>query len=118
MDIKKIIAKLPVGYVEDSAGMQGDQLRSEIIKAETSLREVAIAQKADEKLAGAKDIVKDIVGAYSDAKKAQRAKIDYTLHLLDERGELLDGDFATDAVTGKPGVAKAKKADGKSRKSA
>ncbi len=117
MDIKKIIAKLPVGYLEDSAGMDGDALRAEIIKAEATLREVSTSQKADEKLAGARDIVKDIVGGYNDAKKAQRAKIEYTLHLLEERGELGVGEFNGDAVTReeRPGVAKKKPEGRKSR---
>ncbi len=115
MEINKIISKLPAGFVDDAAGMNGDQLRAEIIKAETSLREVDMAQKADEKLTGARDIVKDIVGGYNDAKKAQRAKIAYTLHVLEERGELGTGDWAPDAeadaaVTG-PGVAKSKRSD-------
>lgn len=121
MDINKIISKLPAGFVDDAAGMNGDQLRAEIIKAETSLREVDMAQKADEKLTGARDIVKDIVGGYNDAKKAQRAKIAYTLHVLEERGELGTGDWSPDAeadaaVTG-PGVAKSKKSDARGRKS-
>lgn len=100
MDINKIIAKLPTGYVDDAMGMDGDQLRAEIIRAETALREVEKELKADQKLQGARDIVKDIVGSYNDAKRAQRAKIAYTLHLLEERGELDTGEFATDAVTG------------------
>ncbi len=104
LDIKKVIAKLPTGYAEDAAGMDGDKLRAEIIRAETALREVEIEQKADEKLQGAREIVKDIVGGYSDAKKAQRAKIAYSLHLLDERGELGRGDTEADAVTGDQGV--------------
>jgi len=100
LDIKKIVAKLPTGYAEDAAGMDGEQLRAEIIKAETSLREVEMEMKADEKLAGAKEILKDISGAYADAKRAQRAKIAYSLHLLDERGELLATELEEDAVTG------------------
>lgn len=96
MDIKKVIARLPVGYVEDTAGMNGDQLRAEIIKAEASLREVDKELKADEKLQGAKELLKDLSGAYSDAKKAQRAKIAYTLHMLDERGELGEIEFNPD----------------------
>ena len=92
MDIKKVIAKLPVGFLDDAAGMDGNRLRAEIIKAETSLREVANAQKNDDKLNGAREIVKDIVGGYNDAKKAQRAKIAYSLHLLEERGELGTGE--------------------------
>lgn len=93
MDIKKIIAKLPVGFAEDAAGMDGDALRAEIIRAETSIREVEREQGQDEKLQGAREIVKDIVGSYNDAKRAQRAKIAYSLHLLDERGELGIGEL-------------------------
>lgn len=87
MDIKKIIAKLPVGFVEDAAGMDGDRLRAEIVRAEEQLREVEREQGQDEKLAGAREIVKDLMGAYNDARRAQRAKIAYSLHLLEERGE-------------------------------
>ena len=96
MDVKKIIAKLPTGFAEDAAGMNGDQLRAEIIKAETSLRTVDQEMKADEKRTGAKELVKDFSSAYNEAKKAQRAKIAYALHVLEERGELGTGAHAPD----------------------
>ena len=96
MDIKKIIAKLPVGFAEDAAGMNGDQLRAEIVKAETSLRWVDQEMKADEKLQGARTLAKDFAASYGDAKKAQRAKIAYSLHVLEERGELGTGKHAPD----------------------
>ncbi len=119
MDINKIITKLPTGFAEEAAGMDGTQLRAEIIRAETNLREVEMEQKADEKLTGAKEIAKDLVSSYNDARRAQRAKIAYTLHLLDERGELGVGDRERDedAVTGeaKPGVARSGGAKKKSR---
>jgi hypothetical protein len=83
MDVKKIIAKLPTGFAEDAAGMNGDQLRAEIIKAETSLRTVDQEMKA-------------LSSAYNEAKKAQRAKIAYALHVLEERGELGTGAHAPD----------------------
>ncbi|MDP3276175.1 MAG: hypothetical protein Q8Q09_13330 [Deltaproteobacteria bacterium] len=88
MDIKKVIAKLPTGYLDEVITMNGEGLRSEIIRAETAIREVMKEQAADEKLQGAKELVKDFVGGYNDAKKAQRAKIEYLLHMLEERGEL------------------------------
>lgn len=87
MDIKKIIAKLPTGFVEDAAGMDGDALRAAIVRAEELVRETEREQGQDEKLAGAREIVRDIMGGYNDAKRAQRAKIAYALHLLEERGE-------------------------------
>jgi hypothetical protein len=96
MDIKKIIAKLPVGYAEDCAGYDGDRLRAEIIRAETNLRTVEQEMKADEKLTGARELIKDFMAPYNEAKKAQRAKIAYSLHVLEERGELGTGAHAAD----------------------
>lgn len=87
MDIKKIIAKLPVGFVEEAAGMDGAALKATIVRAEELVREVEREQGADEKLSGAREIVKDLSRGYNDAKRAQRAKIAYALHLLEERGE-------------------------------
>ncbi len=87
MDIKKIIAKLPVGFAEDAAAMDGDALRAAIVRAEELVRETEREQGQDEKLQGAREIVKDLSRGYNDAKRAQRAKIAYALHLLEERGE-------------------------------
>lgn len=98
MDINKLIAKLPTGFVDEASGMDGEQLRAEIIRAETALREVDQFQKEDEKLTGAKEIVKDLVSGYNDVKRAQRAKIQYVLHVLEERGELGTGEFATEEM--------------------
>ena len=98
MDIKKIIAKLPTGFVDDAAGMDGVRLNAEIVKAETNLREIENDIEGNEKLMGAKAITKDIMGGYNDAKKAQRAKIAYSLHLLEERGELGTGESEEDAA--------------------
>ncbi len=111
MDIKKIIAKLPTGYIDDTSGMDGNELRAEIIKAETAIRETLKEIAADEKLQGARELVKDFVGAYNDAKKAQRAKIDYVLHVLEERGELgIDMDEEIVTKTRESAVSKSKKA--------
>lgn len=96
MDIKKVISALPTGFAEDCAGFNTEQLKDELVKAETSLRRTKQEEKADEKLTGAKELVKDLGGAYREAKKAQRAKIDYTLHVLEERGVLGTGSIAED----------------------
>jgi hypothetical protein len=87
VDIKKIIAKLPVGFVEEAAGLDGDGLRAAIVRAEELVRETEREQGADEKLQGAREIARDLARGYNDAKRAQRAKIAYALHLLEERGE-------------------------------
>lgn len=96
MDIKKIIAKLPTGFAEDCAGMNADQLRAEVIRAETSLKWVNQDMKADEKYQGARELAKDLGAAYREANTCQRAKIDYALHVLEERGELGVGKHAVD----------------------
>lgn len=113
MDIKKIIAKLPTGYIDDTSGMDGNELRSEIIKAETAIREMLKEMAADEKLQGARELVKDFVAGYNEVKKAQRAKIDYLLHVLDERGELgmgLENDEDVVTKTRESAVSKSRKA--------
>lgn len=96
MDIKKIIGRLPTGFAEDAAGMDADALRAAIIAAETSLRTTDQEMKANEKLTGARELVKDFMAPYNDAKKAQRAKIAYALHVLEERGQLGVGAFAAE----------------------
>lgn len=113
MDIKKVIAKLPAGYAEDVAGMSGDQIRAEIIRAETSLKWARQEEKADEKYQGAKELAKDLGAAYREAKAAQSAKIDYSLHVLEERGELGVGAHGVDAEEPKDTRALANKAQGR-----
>lgn len=87
MDIKKILKNLPTGFADEAAGMSDDGLRQAILQSEVNIAEVERTQKQDDKLNGAKEIVKDLSGGYNDAKKAQRAKIAYCLHVLDERGK-------------------------------
>lgn len=88
MNINKIIAKLPTGFVDEVSGMNKTALRSAIIQAETNKRAIEQQKAEDEKLNGAKEIVKDLMGPYRDATSAQNAKIAYVLHVLEERGEL------------------------------
>lgn len=86
MNIEKIIKKLPVGFVEDATGMDEERLKAAIIEADSSIRDTERERDNDDKLKGAKELVKDISGPYRDAIGAQRAKVSYCLHLLEERG--------------------------------
>jgi len=92
MDILKILAKLPAGYAEDVAGFDTGRLQTEVLKCETNIRQVEQEKEADEKLSGAKSLVKDLSAPYRDAVAAQRAKIKYLLHVLEERGQLPEGE--------------------------
>lgn len=90
MDIKKLIAKLPAGFVEDVAGMSSEDMEAAIVASEANVRRVEVEREGDEKLRGARELAKDLAAPYADAVKAQRAKIAYLLWQLEERGELID----------------------------
>ncbi len=92
MDIMKLLAKLPPGYAEDIAGYDKARLQAEVLQSEANIRQVENEKEQDEKLNGAKSLVKDLAGPYRDAVSAQRAKIKYVLHILDERGQLPEGE--------------------------
>jgi len=89
-EMEKILKDLPVGYIEDMVSADPAKLRDEIVKADARAAEIKREMKADEKLAGAREIVKDLSGGYRDALKAQAAKVAWCLHELDEKGQPVD----------------------------
>lgn len=88
MKIEKVIKKLPPGFLEDASGMDEEQLRAAIVESDANIRETETAREGDERLQAAKENVRDLSSGYRDAISAQRAKVSYCLHLLDERGKL------------------------------
>lgn len=86
MDIKKVIGKLPTGFADDAAAMSADELRQCIVDATANIERIKGEQAADEKLTGAKELVKDYSAGYREARVAQEAKVSYCHHLLAERG--------------------------------
>jgi hypothetical protein len=92
MDMIKLLEKLPPGYAEDVAVYSDEDVRGELVQCEANIHQVETEKAADEKLAGAKAIVKDLSAPYRDAISAQRAKIKYLLALLMERGKLPEGE--------------------------
>jgi hypothetical protein len=88
MDIKKIKAKLPAGFADEVEGFDDQRLRDVIIESEAALAEIDREMESDEKLQATKELLRDCMAAYKEAKKMQRAKIAYVLHLLEERGKL------------------------------
>lgn len=88
MDLEKLLKKLPTGFKDEADGMTESVLRAQIIQAEANIKAVENERDEDEKLTGAKELVKDLSGPYRDAISAQRAKIAYLLHRLEEEGVL------------------------------
>ena len=88
MKIEKVMKKLPPGFADEAGGMDEEQLRGTIVDADTVTRETEMTRDADDRLAAAKENVKDLSSGYRDVITAQRAKVSYCLHLLEERGKL------------------------------
>lgn len=88
MNLDKLMKKLPPGFADDVASLGEPGLKDVVLQAETNIRRVEQEREADERLSGAKEIVKDLNGPYRDAINAQRAKIAYVLYVLEERGKL------------------------------
>lgn len=85
-DVRKTLSK---SFVDNHEDVTEDVAGELIVEAELKLREIEEEQAADEKFAAAKQIVKDISGAYSAAKKYERAKIRF---LLDKINEIKGGE--------------------------
>lgn len=88
MKLKIALKKLGTGVRDELDKLSERGLRDAIIEAETSIREIVSEMEQDERLAGAKEIVKDLAGGYREAKQAQEAKVQYALHRLEEMGKL------------------------------
>jgi hypothetical protein len=86
--ITKIREKLPAGFADDADSFSTEKLKEEIVQANANIREQENDRDNDEKLSGAKELVKDYGAGYRDAIKAQNLKIKYMIHLLDQRGEV------------------------------
>lgn len=84
-----VIKKLPEFKDTADAGSV-DDLKKIIVDCEGNLYTLDKEMEADSKLAGAKEIVKDLSEPYKDAKKVQQAKIQYALLCLESKGVDLD----------------------------
>lgn len=83
--VKKTLSK---SFVDNHENISEDVAGELIVKAEQKIREIEEERAADEKLMAAKQIVKDINGAYTSAVKYERAKISF---LLEKIAEIQDG---------------------------
>lgn len=86
----KFLKKLPTGFVDEAGGMDTEQLNDCIVSAEGNIYTIDKEKESDSKLNAAKELAKDLGGAYRDARATQMAKIKYCLYLLEERGVELD----------------------------
>jgi alpha-amylase/alpha-mannosidase (GH57 family) len=78
---KKVLSK---SFVENHVDVNEDVAAELIISAELKIKAIKEERNADEKLAQAKQIVKDLNGAYTSTIKYEEAKIDFLLEKIEE----------------------------------
>jgi hypothetical protein len=83
--LKKTLSQ---SFVENHENVSEDVAADLIVRSEQKIKEINEQKDADDKLAAAKQIVKDLNGAYSAAVKYERAKIQF---LLERIAEIQDG---------------------------
>lgn len=75
---------LSKSFVDNHDTVNEDVASELIIKAEQKIREIKEERAADERLAQAKQIVKDLNTAYSSTIKYEQAKIEFLLEKISE----------------------------------
>lgn len=78
------MANLSSIWVENYKDVNEDQAQAEIIKCHQKIKEIKELQVADTKLREAQELVKDLRGAYTSAKNAEKAKIEFFLDKINE----------------------------------
>jgi hypothetical protein len=79
--VKKVLSK---SFVDNHENVNEDVASDLIVKAEQKVKAIKEERVADEKLAQAKLIAKDLNSAYSSAIKYEQAKIDFLLEKIEE----------------------------------
>lgn len=85
---RAVLKNLGTGVQEEMDAMDADTLGAAILEAESTIQNTTAEMGEDEKLAGAKEIVKDLASGYRDVIKAQRAKVTYAVSRLQEMGKI------------------------------
>lgn len=78
---KKVLSK---SFVDNNEAVNEDEAFEGIVKATQKIREIEDEKSADESLASARQIVKDLNSAYSSAVKYEKAKINFFLQKIAE----------------------------------
>lgn len=86
--LEKTIKNLGTGVKDEMDAMKEADLRNVIVESTNSIS-VAIAElEANPQYQKHKEALKDVSASMKEVKKAQKAKIDYSLHRLGEMGKL------------------------------
>jgi hypothetical protein len=79
--VKKVLSK---SFVDNHENVTEDVAADLIVKAEMKMKDIKEERAADGKLEQAKQIVKDLNGAYNSTIKYEQAKIAFLLEKIEE----------------------------------
>lgn len=85
----KVLKNLPE-FKDIADAASAEELKKIIVTCEGNMYTIEKEQDSDIKLTAAKELASELSGPYSDAKKVQKAKIQYALFLLEGKGVELD----------------------------
>lgn len=88
--VAKMVKKLSPGFLEDVAKMDAASVQAAMVAAEKELQLIEETQENDDKLKGAKELLRDLAAPYREQRALSKAKLGYLVHILKER-ELLGG---------------------------
>jgi hypothetical protein len=78
---RKVLSK---SFVDNHESVTEDVAADLVVKAEQKIKAIKEEQAADEKLAAARQIVKDLNGAYTSAIKYEQAKVSFLIEKIEE----------------------------------
>ena len=85
----KATGVLSKSFVENHEDISEDQAADGVVKSQLIIKQLEEERAADEKLAAAKQIVKDLNAGYGSAIKYEKAKVNF---LLEKIVEIQGGD--------------------------
>jgi len=84
---KKWENKLPAGYKDTATSYNEEELRTRIVELEKEVSAAERDMEDDEKLKGAKELVKDLGEGYRDLINKDKACIKFLVYLLESQGK-------------------------------
>ena len=88
MKLSTIMKNLPTGWQDEADAMSETALRNVIVDSTNNLKTIEDEMAENEDLKKLKERVKEASAGYNDAKKAQKSKVAYALHCLEQKGKI------------------------------
>lgn len=86
--LERLMKKLAESFVDDVRVSDEKTLRDKIVQLSKEIEDIEEAKKTDANLNSLREQVKDLAGAYKDAKKEKTDRLKYIILTLTERGKI------------------------------